>query len=359
MSNDKLKQNIDFEKVTNFDNLYKAFRRSRKGQSYKKASQRFESRCIEGILMLQALLKSGQYRVSPYHVFTVNKPKQRVIMACQFKDKVVQHSICDNVITPKLEQILIDDSYGSRKGKGLKAARKRIKENINKMYSKYGTQFYVLKCDVSKYFYTINHKILIDIIERYFNDCTEIVELCKKFVNSTEGCGIALGNQINQCFANLYLSDIDKMIINRLRASAYGRYMDDFYILSPDKRYLKYCKTKIEEWINKRELKLNPKTQISPMRRGIAWLGFNYKINSNGSITARVNNKKKRDAIRKYKAKTRDYIDGKITRKQFLASWKSWTGHIKSENCKGLIFAVRKIIFEEYIRYRKRKEESR
>lgn len=348
----------EFDKIISFENLYRAFRRSRRGQSYKRAAQRFEARCIEGTLALQAILNSGQYQVSPYHTFTVSKPKQRVIMACQFKDKIIQHCLCDNAITPRLESIFIDDSYGSRKDKGLKAARTRLKENMRTMYSKHGNQFYVLKCDVSKYFYSINHEILEDTVQRYFGEDEKIMDLCRKFINSTEGDGIALGNQINQCFANLYMDAIDKMILNRLRARAYGRYMDDFYIMSPDKRYLQYCKTIIREQLERVKLELNPKTQITPIRRGISWLGFNYSVSDDGHIYARVNNRKKRDAIRRYKAKTRDYVDGKLTREQFRRSWASWTGHVKSEGCIGLIHAVRRIIFEEYIRYTNEKKKQ-
>lgn len=342
----------EFENITSFENLYAAFRRSKRGKTYKHSSQRFAARALDGIIQLQYRLQNDCYSVGEYNKFTVTRPKPRIIQACQFKDKIVQHTLCDNLIVPTLDNVFIYDSYGSQKDKGTKLARQRLRENITKAYRRYGDNVYIFKGDIRKYFYNIDHECLIDIMEYYFpGDKTR--QLCRKFIDSTDDPGIALGNQINQAFANLYLDGLDKFIKNDLQAEFYGRYMDDFYIIAGDKQYLRECKEAIEMFIATLKLELNDKSQIAPLKRGVAWLGFSYSLKE-GEIIARVVNTKKREAVRKYRRMAALYAEGKISRKDLAHSFRAWCNHLESEGCCGLIYAVRKIMEESYYEHKKR-----
>ncbi len=334
--------------MTEYKTLYNAYKRSKKGQSYKKASGRFSARAAEGINILRYKLKSGSYEVGKYNEFIVHRPKERVIKACQFQDKVVQHALCDAVLTPKLNDIFIADSYGSQKDKGTGLARQRLRYHMHEMYKLYGENVYMLKCDVKKYFYSIRHEPLIDAIEYYLTD-TQIIELCQKFIDSTPDPGIALGNQINQILANLNLDSMDKFIIYELGAGHYGRYMDDFYIISNDRKYLKWCKECISEFLETLSLRLNEKTEITNISHGMQWLGFNYKM-IRGEVIARKLNSKRRETIKKYKKMTKLLVQGKITFESFANSFEAWANHLWNENCVGLIRQMEKIIIEEMLK---------
>lgn len=108
----------DFEKVTDFGNLYKAYKKAKSGKGYKKSSAKFEVKALEGIHILKEQLESKQYKVSAYNQFYVYEPKQRLIEAAAFKDKVVQHSLCDNVLLPKLQNVFIRNNFAGQIGKG-------------------------------------------------------------------------------------------------------------------------------------------------------------------------------------------------------------------------------------------------
>ena len=108
----------DFEKVIDFKNMYTAYRKAKRGKGYKKSSARFGMMALDGINSLIEQLKDKTYTVADYQEFTVYEPKERIIKTTSFKDKVVQHSLCDNVILPKLQEIFILDNCAGQKGKG-------------------------------------------------------------------------------------------------------------------------------------------------------------------------------------------------------------------------------------------------
>ncbi len=105
----------DFEKVIDFNNMYKAFRKSKSGKGFKKSSARFNVMALDGINTLIEQLRSRTYTISEYNEFKVYEPKEREIKTTSFKDKVVQHSLCDNVLLPKLQEIFIYDNCAGQK----------------------------------------------------------------------------------------------------------------------------------------------------------------------------------------------------------------------------------------------------
>lgn len=342
----------EYDKIINYNALYRAYKKSMTGRSYRKASGRFSAKAAEGINILRHKLGTGKYEVGSYNEFIVYRPKQRLIKACQFQDKIVQHTVCDEVLNPVLKDIFIYDSYGSQKGKGTSLARQRLREHMHEMHKLY-KNVYILKCDIKKYFYSIQHEQLLDAVKYYFDD-KRIVWLCEKFINSTQNPGIALGNQINQIMANLNLDGLDKFILYDLSAAHYGRYMDDFYIISHDREYLKWCKYCISEYLKTLNLQLNGKTEITTISHGVQWLGFNYKMTSAGEIVARKTNAKKRDVIKRYRKMAKLLAENKIEFENFMESFNAWACHLWEEGCIGLIRQTEKIIIETINQYRKK-----
>lgn len=325
----------DFEKVTDFENMYRAYRRSRRGKGYKNSAARFGAMALDAINTLIDQLKNGTYRVSGYNEFKVYEPKERVIQTTSFKDKVVQHCLCDNVIMPRLTEIFIYDNCAAQKGKGTLFGLDRLRDHMRAYYKRYGRGGYILKCDVKKFFYNISHTQLKDIVGYYFDD-SDIVRLCELFIDSTEGKGLPLGNQINQGFALLYLDGLDKLITYELGIEYYGRYMDDFYLIHPSKEYLKDCLETIREYLGTLDLELNGKTQIFPFKNGVDYLGFHTYVTESGKVIRKVRNENKRTAFRKYIRLARLVAEGKVERKKFDESFQAYKNHLSNGNCYSL-----------------------
>lgn len=323
----------DFEKVIDFNNMYQAYKVAKRGKGFKNSSAKFGTMALEGINALIEQLISKTYTISPYNEFTVYEPKERVIKTTSFKDKVVQHSLCDNVILPKLQEIFIYDNCAGQKNKGTLFGLDRLSEHMKQFHRKHGFKGYILKCDISKFFYSISHEKLKDIVEFHFSYDSDICWLCDLYIDSTEGKGIPLGNQINQGFALLYLDGMDKIIKYELGIEYYGRYMDDFYLIHHDREYLKYCLETIEEYLVTLELSLNGKTQILPLKNGISYLGFHTYISNSGRVIRRLKNQNKRNAQRKFLKMARLVSAGKLSEDRFRASYNSWKNHISHGNC--------------------------
>lgn len=325
----------DFEKVTDFENLYRAFRKAKRGKGHKKSAARFSAMALEGIHALSEQLRSGTYKVSPYTEFKVYEPKERDIKAAAFKDKVVQHSLCDNVLLPRLSKVFIKENSAGQKGKGTLYALELLKEQLCEFYGKHGRNGYILKCDITKFFYNIRHEELKNIIAYYFDD-VRVCRLCEQIIDSTDGVGLPLGNQTSQGFALLYLDGMDKMITGELGIEYYGRYMDDFYLVHTSKEYLKHCLEAIREFTATLGLELNGKTQIFPINNGVDFLGFHTYLTADGECVRKLKNEKKRAALKKYNRMAKLVRSGNLKKARFDDSYGSWKNHISHGNCKTL-----------------------
>ena len=327
----------DFEKVIDFDNLYRAFKKAKRGKGHKKGAARFDMAALDGIHTLAEQLRNKRYRVSPYSEFKVYEPKERLIQTTAFKDKVIQHSLCDNVIMPRLQRIFVYDNCAGQKNKGTLFGLDRLSEQMEQFYARYRRNGYILKCDVTKFFYSIDHGKLKDIVYYYFGYDRDICWLCDLYIDSTPGKGIPLGNQINQGFALLYLDGMDKLIQRELGIEFYGRYMDDFWLIHPSKEYLRYCLEVITAYLETLGLTLNGKTQIFPFKNGVSYLGFHTYVLQNGKVIRKLKNQNKRNAQRKFQKMAKLMADGKLEEQKFYLSYNAWKNHASHGNCDQLI----------------------
>lgn len=195
---------------------------------------------------------------------------------------------------------------------------------------------YILKCDIRKFFYSISHQQLKDIVKYHFGYDRDILWLCDLYIDSTPGKGIPLGNQINQGFALLYLDGMDKIIKCELGIEFYGRYMDDFWLIHPSKEYLNYCLKVITTYLESLDLELNGKTQICPFRNGVSYLGFHTYISRSGKPTRKLKNQNKRNAQRKFLRMAKLAAVGELPQRKFEASYGAWKNHISHGDCLGL-----------------------
>lgn len=323
----------DFEKVTDFQNMYRAFRKARRGKGSKKSAARFDLAALDGVQKLIDQLRDKSYRVSGYAEFKVYEPKERLIQTSAFKDKVVQHSLCDNVLMPRLELVFLRDNCAGQKGKGTLFGLDRLGEQMELFYKRYGMEGYILKCDIRKFFYSISHDPLKEIVHYHFGYDPDICWLCDRFIDSTEGPGVPLGNQISQAFGLVYLDGMEKLICHELGIEYYGRYMDDFYLIHPSREYLRNCLEVITAYLQTLGLELNGKTQIFPFGNGVSFLGFHTYITENGRAVRRLKNQNKRNAHRKFMRMAKLVAEGKLPEERIRTSYGAWKNHISHGDC--------------------------
>ena len=335
----------DFEKVCDFGNLYEAYKKSKTGKGFAKSSMKFQMIALDGIYQIKRRLETKTYQISPYHQFTIYEPKERVIKACSFQDKIVQHSLCDNVLIPSLNKEFIQTNYAGQIGKGTLYGLDCLKAQMHLAYYKYGYDCWIVKADISKFFYNINHDILKDIV-KYFIWDEDVYWLCEKFIDSTDDKGLPLGNQVSQVFALMYLSGLDHFITDELGVKYYGRYMDDFYLIVESKEYAKWCLNCILEFVHSLKLELNGKTQIVPFKNGIKFCGFHTYVTKEGKVIRKLKNENKRAAKKKFKKMVGAVKSGKLSKEKFYESYNAWKNHISHGNCVKLGYVMDKYVEE-------------
>ena len=185
--------------------------------------------------------------------------------------------------------------------------------------------------------------ILKDMIG-YFIEDKDVYWLCEKFIDSTEGLGLPLGNQISQVFALLYLSSLDHFITGELGVKYYGRYMDDFYLIAQNKECAKWCLDSIYDFVHTLGLELNGKTQIIPFKNGIKFCGFHTYVTSDGKVIRKLKNENKRAAKKKFKKMVGLVNHGKLKQKKFYESYNAWKNHISQGNSVKLGYEMDKYI---------------
>ena len=327
------KTKVNFDTVYEFETLYNAYRASRRGKRWKNTVAKVEMNALEAIAVLQEELSTGTYRPGGYREFYVFEPKKRLIQTNSFKDKIVQHAFCDTILYDVLTRPFILDNYGSQIGKGTHFGLNRLRDFMREYYRRHGSaDGWVLKADVHHYFASIRHDILKQDVRELLDDERSLA-LTDLIIDSTPGnVGIPIGNQSSQVFALLYLNKLDHLMKEGFRFRYYGRYMDDFYIISSDKLLLREILKRIEEYIKPLGLRLNGKTQIFPLKNGIDFLGFHTYLTSTGKVVRKVRAKSIDNMKRKIR-KFRGLVDrGKMTLESVSQSYASWTGHISHGN---------------------------
>jgi len=211
-------------KIADAENLRLAFWKAAKGKRGKADCVAFRERLDENLAALRAELLEGDVPVGNYHYFTVHDPKERLICAASFRERVLHHAVM-NVCEPALERAAVFDSYACRKGKGRLLAVERAQG-----YAR--THGWFLKMDIRKYFDSIDHETLRALLGRKFKD-PELLRLVDRILASYQtapGRGLPIGNLTSQHFANFYLAPLDRFLKEELRRGAYVRYMDDFVV---------------------------------------------------------------------------------------------------------------------------------
>lgn len=293
------------------EDLFTAYYLCRKNKRNKEECLAFDLDYEVHLLKLGVELMNGTYKVDPLTVFIVEKPVKREIFTASFRDRIIHHFIVMK-LEPLLEKEFIYDTYSCRKGKGTHFGINRLDRFLRRASNNYQKDCYVLKLDIKGYFMSINKIILINKLEQFLQnnykeaDLEQLLWLCrivilsdatcnctrvspiikweglpqsKSLFYASPNCGLPIGNYTNQVFANFYLNQFDHYLKSELGFKYYGRYVDDFVLVSTDKEYLKACIPKIRMYLKTNlELELHPnKIYFQNIKHGIEFLGCFFK----------------------------------------------------------------------------------
>ena len=320
---------MTYQELCEFEVLYNGFLEARKRKTKKPATAQYEAEVLENTQDLSDDLKAKRHRPGKFELFYVYEPKKRLVQAPSFKDKVVLHTITDNVLYDAITRSFIRDNYASQKRKGTHDGLGRLKWAMTDYYRKHGNaDGWVLKADVHHFFASIDHDLLkrklIALFEKRNLDF-EILELLFIYIDTT--AGLPLGYQTSQLLALLFLDEFDHWVKEKLHAKYYGRYMDDFYIISDSKEFLQGCWRQINGRMDALKLELNEKTAIFPLRNGLNFLGFHTYLDNGGAVIMKL----RQDSLDRMKARTRgwrkDKEAGTLDVARTVNRWKAWDAH--------------------------------
>jgi len=365
-----MKINVKYDDLVDIDKIRAMYKVIRTNTKNRGKLHKFELFYSSNIINILESLKYRKYHHGHYNVFLVHEPKYRIIMSEAMSDKVVNHLVSNYVLAPGIFPHLIPQNVATRKGKGTKEGLRYVKQYINKLKLN-NEKVYVLKCDIKKYFYSIDHEILLEKCEKFIDD-KEVFALVKDIIASTDedyvndsinkvvekeidrvnslnildkdkkieelkripryykGKGLPIGNMTSQLLAIYFLNDLDHYIKEKLYCKYYIRYMDDFVIFDSDKEHLKVLKKQIEEKLKEFKLELNKKTNIYDLKHGFGFLGY-YFFLKDKKLIIKINPQTKR-RIKKKMRKLK-----KINAHNYSQVKASYMGYLKFAHSKSLL----------------------
>lgn len=362
---------ISYDDIVSINKIKDVYDGIYKNTCHKAKLVRFELTKTSNIVKIYNTLKNKHYNHFKYNIFIIQEPKYRIIMSELMYDKIVNHLISKYVLIPTLSRKLIEQNVATRTGKGSKEGIRYMKKYINSIKENYDN-VYILKCDISKYFYNIDHEILINKLSHenfdkdilrvliniisstnndYINDLIDSsisrevshledmniydLEAKKKQLYSLpryrKGKGLPIGNETSQLLAIYYLNELDHYIKEQLHIKYYVRYMDDFILIHHDKEYLKKCLNLINKKLSSLKLSLNKKTQIYNLKSGVNFLGYKF-ILKNKKLVILLNNQTRKKIKRKLRKARKNNINF------YKKSLASYNGYFKVSTTNNFVY---------------------
>lgn len=256
-----------WDEVVSFGNLCRAARRAAAGKRWQRSVASFLERLEPEVLALQRALQEGVWRPGRPSSFVIRDPKQRLITAAPFADRVVHHALID-VLEPHLDRSMVPQSFACRRGKGQHRALAAAQRLVRRWP-------WFLQLDIAQCFPSMRHEVVMAALARRIKD-GKVLALARTVLQQGQGeVGLPIGNLTSQWFANLVLDGMDHWLVERQRVAGYLRYMDDFVVFGEQKDGLTELRRSIEAWLGERGLAVKAKAaRLWPSRVGLPFLGF-------------------------------------------------------------------------------------
>ena len=317
-------KNCFYKKLT-FQNFIDAEKRARKHKIYKFEVINYELNLENNLINLINKLKNKSYRLGKYYKFKIKEPKERTIKALPYEDRIVQQWYIEEFIIPYITPKFIFSSFSCIKNRGSHLAISTLYKYMKKIYYK-NKSFWILSCDIKKFFYNIKPKILYHILEKYIEDSdlmflTKLLIYDSREVNETSG--IPVGNYTSQYYANIYLNGLDQYIKRTLKIKYYVRYMDNFVLLLNSKEECKKIKELIRVFLSDSlNLELNTSSNYFPNKNGVTFCGF--RIFTTHILLKNSNKRLIKKRVNKWNKK---FKNKQLDISQAVQSYNSWYGH--------------------------------
>ena len=300
--------NQPYDNIISLENLLAAWKEFVRGKRLRKDVQEFERNLMGNVILLHRELVAKTYKHSAYEAFNISDPKPRNIHKANVRDRLLHHAIYRQLYTV-FNRTFIADSFSCRFGKGTHKALDRFRDFGRKVSKNNTRTCWVLKCDIKKFFASVDQTILIKIIKEYVAD-QDVVNLISEIVGSFSstkiGVGLPLGNLTSQLLVNIYMNKFDQFMKHRLKTKYYIRYADDFVILDTDKDKLLEMTPKIADFLEEElKLSLHPKkVSISTIASGVDYLGWVHFPNHRVLRTATKKRMFRNIKLKEWKAET-------------------------------------------------------
>lgn len=318
---------MEVQDIIGFEALWDSMMKCKRGVMWKDSVAGFVLDGVHNVTKLSDELENGTYRERSPKFFTIKYPKEREIMSISFRDRVYQRSLNDLAIYPAMSKSFIYDNAACQKGKGADFARNRMTCHMQKFYRKHGADGYILKMDISKYYASMRHDVAKETFKAKLEP--EVYERAAKILDTFPGeVGFNPGSQIIQIAGISVPDKIDHYIKERLRVKHYLRYMDDMVVLGESLKELEAIRIEVEKKMNEIGFKLHEtKTKITPMKQGVYWLGYLYRLTDTGKVVRTVDPVRVKSARRKYKRLVNKYFNGELPRAKVDESYQCWRNH--------------------------------
>lgn len=338
-----------FSESLEFDALYDSMWKCRCGKMWKASVARYVLHGIDETLKLEEELSSGEYLPRKPHTFQLTYPKVRPCSSTHIRDRIVQRSLNDNVIYPAVTKSFIWDNMACQKGKGTTKAMDRLDRFLHRAYINNGNAvegLEVLQADIHGYYRSMRHEDARKCFARHLD--SETVETSMRWLQRQYPyeIGYEPGSQMVQILGISLLDPLDHAVKEKLRAKIYGRYMDDFYIISNNHELLEECRAFISEMLQGRfAMELHPnKTRIYPLKDGIKVLGFTFKLTDTGKVLRIIDPKNVKHERKKLRKMANLVIAGKMTEAKMLECYRSWKAHAELGNSYKLLQRMDKYV---------------
>lgn len=317
-----------FDWVFSYNNLYRSYKMCRRNVAWKASVQKYITQAPLNVLQTYTRLAEGKFKSTGFFEFDlVERGKKRHIRSVTISERVVQRCLCDYALVPVLCRTFIYDNGASMKNKGYTFASRRLTQHLHEHYRKYGQDGYVLLFDFSKFFDRVSHRLIKAILRKEFTD-ERIIALTEHFIDAFGDVGMGLGSQISQVLALASANRLDHYIKEVCGIRGYGRYMDDGYLIHPDKAYLEKCLEGIKALCAELEITLNTKkTQIVKLSHGFTYLKVRYYLMPAGRVVKKIYHRSVTKMRQKLKAFQAKVASGIMTYKDVYQSWQSWRAY--------------------------------
>jgi len=324
-----------YKEISSTRNLFQAWKEFRRGKGNEKDVLEFEYHLEQNIFQLHRDLSSKKYKHGPYQSFYITDPKRRHIHKAIVRDRVIHHAIY-KTLYPIFNSTFIATSFSCRFGKGTHKGVLWLDKAVRKVSKNYTKPCFILKCDIRRFFDSVDHNVLIKILNKKIRDeetrylLDEVVRgFSSRVSNLFERKGLPIGNLTSQLFANVYMSEFDHFVKQELKAKYYARYTDDFVIVSENKRYLEDILKPITQFLDtKLKLALHPnKVSIRKLHNGIDYLGY-IVLTHHKLLRTKTKNRIYKGLLRKI----REYRSGKVDKETVEQSLYSYLGTLSHAN---------------------------